>query len=85
MCPGSGAAGGESDQQCCGPAQSGRSPAQSLGVHLHWHPALRSDETPPKLLNSTMKLTLYDLKIDLILLFACFCFCFYLFAQTGRA
>lgn len=48
VCAGFGAAGGEGDQQCCRPAQSRRSPAQSPGVHLHRHPALRSEATPQK-------------------------------------
>lgn len=40
---GDGVAGGEGDQQRYRPAQPGGGYAQSPGVHLHRHPAARSD------------------------------------------
>lgn len=40
---GDGAAGGEGDQQCYRPAQPRGGHAESPGVHLHRHPAARSD------------------------------------------
>lgn len=44
LSPGDGAAGGEGDQQRYRPAEPGGGHAPSPGVHLHRHPAARSDE-----------------------------------------